>query len=125
MFWNKYFWPSFSVMIIIVGLHWFASLHDLYDAVWWYDIPMHFLGGLWVFLFILWVTHTGYDRFLLRRTPVRDVLILVLVTGILWEVLEIVLSFTRFSDPGYFFDMPKDLAMDTLGAVAGSVFYKK
>lgn len=112
-------------MIIVVGLHWFASLHDLYDTVWWYDIPMHFLGGLWVFLFILWVTDTGYGRLLLKRSPVRDALIFVLIVGVFWEILEIILSFTRFSDPGYFFDTPKDLAMNTLGAALGSVFYKK
>jgi len=125
MFWNKYFWPSFLVMIIVVGLHWFASLNDIYDTVWWYDIPMHFLGGLWVFLFALWVTHTRYGRSPLRRTPARDILVFVLFVGIFWEILEIFLSFTHFSDPGYFFDTPKDLVMNTLGAVFGSLFYKK
>ncbi|MEK7607486.1 MAG: hypothetical protein AAB484_00980 [Patescibacteria group bacterium] len=125
MFWNKYFWPSFLVMILVVGLHWFALLNDIYDTVQWYDIVMHFLGGLWVFLFVLWAIHTQYGRFFLKHASIRNLIFFVLVVGVLWEILEIVLGFMHFSDPGYGFDVFKDLVIDILGAICGSIFYKK
>ncbi len=124
MFWNRYFWPSVSVMVVVVGLHWFASLNDIYDTVWWYDIPMHFLGGLWLFLFGLWVVNTQYGNIFLRHTSVKSLIFFVLVIGVLWEIHEIVFGFMHFSDPGYFFDTFKDLTMDIIGALFGSVFIK-
>ncbi|MEM3394282.1 MAG: hypothetical protein QXY79_04475, partial [Candidatus Methanomethylicia archaeon] len=40
------------ILLIILGLHIPAVLYDYYYNIWWFDIPMHILGGLWVgFLF--------------------------------------------------------------------------
>jgi hypothetical protein len=86
---------------------------------------MHFLGGLWVYLFLLWASHTQYGTWLLPHASKGKLLIAVFVAGVLWEALELALHFTNINDPRYFPDTPVDLAMDMIGAFVGSFFYKK
>jgi hypothetical protein len=125
MFWNRYFWPSFFVLVGVALLHWIACVYDFYETTWWADTIMHFLGGLWTYLFILWVSHTQYGVKLLPYTSARNLLIIILFVGVAWELLELALGFTNVSDPRYPFDTPKDLVMDMLGAVVGLFFFKK
>lgn len=125
MFWNKFFIPSICVMLFVVGLHWVASIEGLYWTVDWFDVMMHFLGGLWTLLFILWVISTQYVSGLKKYVSISSLIIAVIVVGIIWEWHEIFFRFTSFSDPGYWFDTNKDLVMDTLGAIFGILVYKK
>ncbi len=112
-------------MLLVVGLHWIASLEGLYWSIDWYDIVMHFLGGLWTLLFILWVVSTQYAYRLKKYVSVISLLVAVLVVGVVWEWHEIFFKFTSFSDVGYWFDTKLDLVMDTLGAIFGILVYKK
>lgn len=112
-------------MLLVVGLHWVASIEGLYWTVNWYDIMMHFLGGLWTLLFILWVVSTQYASLLKKYVSVFSLILAVIAVGIIWEWHEIFFQFTSFSDRGYWFDTNKDLVMDTLGAIFGILVYKK
>jgi hypothetical protein len=125
MFWNKYFWPSFVVLLLITTLHWFGFLYDYYSDIWWYDIILHFLGGLWVFLFTLWFLFTQYIKKLLDYVSIRDLVFFVLIVGISWEIFELIMGFESISNKGYISDTLLDLIMDIIGATIGSLFYKK
>lgn len=125
MFWNRYFIPSFLVMLVVVAFHWLGSLQDFYSTTEWYDFPMHFMGGVWVALFTLWVLSTQYGAKLLRFLTIRNLIVFVFVFGALWEVLELVLHFTNIHDIGYLWDTTHDLIMDVLGAGLVSLIYKK
>lgn len=123
MFWNRYFWPSSLVLIVVVTLHWAASLSDWYETIWWYDIVMHFLGGLWVFLFALWIIRTQYGIKLEKHCSFRNLLLFVLLVGISWEIYELIFGFDDLFREGYFLDMPLDLVMDMSGAVSGGFLF--
>lgn len=123
MFWNKYFWPSFLILVMVVFLHWLASLNGFYETIWWYDIVMHFLGGLWVFLFVLWIIHTQYGVRFKKYAFLKNLLFFVFVVGISWEIYELIFGFDDLFREGYFLDMPLDLVMDTLGAVSGGFLF--
>jgi hypothetical protein len=123
MFWNRYFTPSVVVMLVVVSLHWLASFEGFYWTVWWYDVMMHFLGGLWTLLFGLWVF--GASVRTSRLITVRNMLIFALAVGLLWEVHEIILGFASFDHPEYWTDTPQDLVLDMLGAIFGVLIYKK
>jgi hypothetical protein len=86
---------------------------------------MHFLGGLWVYLFILWSSHTQYGTWLLPYISKKKLLMFVITAGLLWELLELALHFTSFGDERYLSDTPMDLIMDMIGAVVGSKLYKR
>lgn len=125
MFWNRYLVPSIVVMIVVVALHWIASFEGFYWTVAWYDVMMHFLGGLWTFLFGLWIFNTQYALRIARLVTIRNLLIFVFVVGFLWEVHEILLGFASFSHPDYWIDTPQDIVLDMLGAAFGAFIYRK
>lgn len=102
-------------------LHW-------YEVVWWFDMPMHFLGGLTVFYFsaiiwkgaLKWVT---VGRFLFES------IITALLIGVLWEGLEYYL-FVNYGSPQFILmDSFSDVFFDLSGSILGALliapgFYK-
>jgi hypothetical protein len=125
MFFNRYFLPFVLVMLIVVGLHWIASLYGFYWNVWWYDIMMHSLGGLFVFIAALWALNTQYARALTPYINIKNLLVFVFVIGFLWEVHEILLDFADFSHPQYVRDTTEDFIFDMTGAVAGALIFRQ
>lgn len=125
MFWNRFFLPSFLVLVLVAVLHWFGSVSDLYSTTDWYDFPMHFLGGMWVALSTLWISYTSYGTFLKKYVSVRNLILFTFVFGFAWEILELLMHFTTIHDVGYAWDTTHDLIMDTLGAFVVTRIYKK
>lgn len=89
-----------------------------YTAIPWFDVPMHFFGGMFV-LFAL----AGF--FFPRMAPIGmplggwlAALSLVLAVGLLWEAFEyyVVFQYLGGSKPGTGVDFYMDLALDVLGA---------
>src|SRR3989344_6613275 len=116
---------------IVVGLVLVAVLHQagmmgLYDALWWYDVMMHGLGGLWVGLFFLaWHKSTPFLPSDTLRQVIR-LLGLVLFVGLMWEMFEAGFDYTigpqigfgpLWGDPrqGVLFDSAEDLVLDVAG----------
>lgn len=125
MFFNRYFVPSFALIVCIALLHYFALDRAYYWTVPWYDIMMHFLGGLWVALFSLWVCASGKFSFIPQRISWGKVLVVVLTVGVLWELYEIVFGLTFVSDPEYWGDTTLDMVMDTAGGLVGAILLNK
>ena len=125
MFFNRYFVPSFALLICIALLHYLALDRAYYWTVSWYDIMMHFLGGLWVALFLLWVCATRKISFLPQNLTFIQIISVVLVVGIVWELYELVFKLTFTSDPEYWDDTVLDMIMDTLGGCVGILFFNK
>jgi hypothetical protein len=114
---NKYFLPMFLLIIVIAVLHFLAIKELYYWSIWWYDIMMHFLGGLWVAFFVLWFN--SWIPLPISPNTLLRVVVAVIFVGILWEVYELVFGMTFVSDDGYFIDTIQDFIMDTLGGIVG------
>ncbi len=74
-------------LIFIFILHFAALLNNLYWLISWIDIPMHFLGGLWVAMFF------GYLNQKFFRLPsfwmaALITLSFVALIGVAWEFFE-------------------------------------
>ncbi len=39
---------ALALILLISVLNFLSISRDWYDTVWWFDIPMHFLGGAWM-----------------------------------------------------------------------------
>ena len=95
-----------------------ATLLYWYHLVWWFDMPMHFLGGVAVFYlaFLLWLPARKWvsaNRFYF------EVVITALLFGVLWEALELFL-YVRFSYPAFHLtDSISDLFFDLAGVFFG------
>ncbi len=117
------------LIFFIWGVNTIADAAHLYYLLWWFDIPMHMLGGLWVALTALVIYyHTPWVRRKDRSTSfvVAYALATTMVIGLLWEVFEFsVEHLVKLNDNGLL-DTLKDLVDDLIGAsVASIIFIKK
>jgi hypothetical protein len=94
-----------------IKFHWYYSL-------WWFDMPMHFLGGVWIAMLITW--YLADENFTIES--VGRVILGAFIVGLAWEVLELLLN-EQFVQNAY--DLPdtlSDIFFDLSGAFT-AVFY--
>jgi hypothetical protein len=111
------------MLVIAMVLNAVATVWQLYDKIWWFDIAMHFYGGV----SITPVLASFSWRWLAVRFPDRYTQVLVCIclgifAGVLWEIAEwlgdLVLPGCCFMKGGM--DTIGDLIMDSLGAIIGA-----
>jgi len=102
---------SFLAVVHVVALQLF-----LYWHYWWFDLPMHFIGGAVVALGLF----TLYDLRLVipeRYLALIPVLLLVLLIAMVWEVYELFIGVPIEGD--YVSDTLIDLVMGLSGGALG------
>lgn len=102
----------FFVNFGAITFHWYSSL-------WGLDMFVHFLGGLWLSLFLLWFL----NREKLSRPVFFYVTILVLLVGVLWEAYEILVNEYIASIIFDYQDSVSDVFFDLSGGFAGLVYF--
>lgn len=94
-----------------IKFHWYYSL-------WWFDMPMHFLGGMWVAMLIIW--YLGDSKFSIES--VGRVILGAFIVGLAWEVFELLLN-EQFVQNAY--DLPdtlSDIFFDLSGAFTAVLY---
>jgi uncharacterized membrane protein YjdF len=112
---NKALYVNLVIAPVLVVLHFIGSAKHFYFTYWWFDIMMHFLGGVIVFLLSSWF----YARFLKEDLSLRAfifALVSVLAVGSAWEIYENVIKLTYRAFGSYRFDTIKDVLVDMAGA---------
>lgn len=104
---------------VLAALEWWAVENFIFWKYVWFDLPMHFLGGL-----ALGVLAVG----IINTRNVRYFILSLLLAFVGWEVFEYVFGVPR--EANYAFDTSIDIVMDTLGAlvaytVAARTIWKK
>lgn len=115
----------FYVAILLVAVHLFAVTYFLYGFIWWFDIPLHFLGGLWVGLFSLWIFFDDIKKVRVSRS-VRVLIVGVVgafTFGIAWEFFEYFVGITNNTIGNYPLDVIKDLTMDMVGGYVSYLYF--
>ena len=116
-------------IFFIWGINTIADQTHLYYLLWWFDIPMHIMGGLWVALMSLVIYyHTSYFKRKDRSVSfvISFALASTMIIGLFWEVFEFsVEHFVKLNDNGLL-DTLKDLVDDLIGAsLATAIFIKR
>lgn len=114
-----------SILLLLIASSVLAALHILaleFYLYWqypWFDVPMHFLGGVIVALSVYAMLDFGLP---LPKWSVTllTVLVFVFIVGVIWEVWE-VLAEVSTRERNYTFDTTLDLVMDMLGGVLGYI----
>jgi len=112
------------LILVVVALHLVAFQYSLYWHFWWYDIVVHFLGGLFAGLLSAWIVfYSGYirDPRLTRWSLFLAIILGTLAIGVGWEVFERLLGHT-WSPEGYWLDTSTDVLMDVLGGLLCFLF---
>ncbi len=131
--------PHSSLKILFVLIwalaltHMTAEYYHLYWVYRWFDIPMHFFGGMWVGLAVMWFCfRSGYVW--KEQAPPFSVCAAALIGGFLigfvWELYEYaVWQFAgKWLPDNYLHDSLLDLVMDVAGALTaygGVVLFRK
>jgi len=112
----------FVFIWVITLLHFTAEQQYWYWTYRWVDIPMHFLGGVWVGLVALWLWY--YSGLMRKREgapthPLAIALVGGMAFGVVWEAYELLLTFVGgiTLPSNYVPDSLLDLVMDACGAV--------
>jgi hypothetical protein len=115
------FFKSFALWLIVVFvLHTLASYFYWYFTIPWFDLLMHFIGGVTVAIFSFWILYKNYIVWLEDGRlwkAFRVTILMVLVIALLWELME-------FSVQGLFrvkvlADVPDSISDVALGLVGG------
>ncbi len=119
---------AFVTALLIAFLHISAVNFFLYWSYWWFDIPMHLLGGFFLGLLSLWfLVFYSQKGFAFSQLQTLFVAVLgALFVGLVWELFEYSAGITFNSIGSYPLDTIKDLIMDVTGGYVAYVycFYK-
>ncbi|MBI5077875.1 MAG: hypothetical protein HZB11_00710 [Candidatus Yonathbacteria bacterium] len=116
--------PMFLVLLVvaIAVINGFADTYYWYWTMRWFDMPMHFAGGVWLASFGVW---WQYSR---RDVVARDFTSLLVIcfvfafgVGLLWELYEAGVSFLTVGHINAMPDTLSDLLFDTIGGTMVAV----
>ena len=115
--------------ILLVVLHAMGVYLYFYWIFTWFDVLMHFLGGLTGGLIVVWslVEMSIFDKY--HPTPKELVVVVVtsvLIVALAWEVFEYVYDIIEeTSTKDYIRDTVEDIFLGTLGALLVGLFARR
>src|ERR1035437_2761720 len=119
---KKKLFLRFTLLIVFIFLlNSLAGEFHWYSSIWYFDMPMHFLGGFWLGLFFLWFFYPNNLSFKL----IFKIILCVLLIGILWELFE--LFFVNYVGQLSFntLDTTSDLSFDLVGGFSSILYFFK
>lgn len=110
--------PVTLLLLGLIGvLHISAVIFFIYWEYWWFDIPMHFLGGMFAAFISAWVITMRRPQLPAESTTfIAGLFFSALLIGILWEIYEYIAGVTYVAMGSYFIDTTKDIVVDMAGA---------
>ena len=78
------------ILVIFIG-HILGTIYGWYWTVWWYDIPLHFLGGAWLGFFFFYLFYEKWGILEVGKKFIPTLLLglgFVILVGVLWEFYE-------------------------------------
>lgn len=117
-----------ALIFLLLFLQVAATYWHLFFYIWWLDIPMHVLGGLWVALFVLTSYYSSSSIKEKEHSPLfvlAFAIAITLVVGLFWELYEFGVDHAVGDTGGGLADTLKDLTDDLVGALlAGWLFVR-
>jgi hypothetical protein len=113
------FYGTVALIVVIAIANTIALLFGFYWHWSWFDIPMHFLGGLWIACFSTWLARFAGINWQARQWSLGVVTLgSALAIGLVWEAFEIAIGAVYIFGPyPYLPDTTLDLLMDVSGGV--------
>lgn len=113
---------AYSIVFLAV-VNFIAIRGDMYYLFWYFDMPMHFLGGLSAMYLICYVFYTKVQLY--TKLPIFYLLLGVLVIGLGWEVFEYIFLNLYAGQPFSFSDSLSDIFFDLAGGSLGILYISR
>jgi len=112
-----------ALLYAILVLHLLALYFYWYWMFWWYDILLHFLGGLWLGGTTLWFLQYVRKKPFGRTAQYVIPLVAVIVIGLGWELFEFSLDTFIIFQTNDIIDTVADLFSDIAGGLTASLLF--
>ena len=112
---------TFLLIFLIFILNCLAMKFYWYSSIWYFDMIMHFLGGFWVSLAIIWFFHVKDVSLKL----IFKIILGVLLIGFLWEVFEVVIDEIFSKNSFNVLDTISDIFLDLSGGCLAVLYFTK
>ena len=119
------------LFIIMIGVA--NALADHFFLYWrlpWLDMLMHFLGGVWIGLAILWIYYLSgkFKNIPENRRRISYIYFFAgtaaMIIGIFWEIFEFSLDFfVVFNEFNGFYDTASDILLAVIGALFAAKYF--
>lgn len=131
---KKFFKKVATLVILISLLNYVAVKLYWYSSIWYFDIIMHFLGGFWLGIFLIWLfsfRNPSLGFYLGEPNGIKvwidwkliaKIVFAVLFIGIIWEFYEIVVNDNFAQQPFNTLDTLSDVFFDLAGGIS-ALFY--
>jgi hypothetical protein len=113
---------AFFIVILAIFNYLADKLH-FYYTVWYFDMPMHALGGFCTALLLLWFFMKRGNALVFDLNIVLKILSGVFVVGMMWEFYEIVVNNYAAANPLSPLDIISDIFFDLAGGSVAIFYY--
>lgn len=122
---KKIFQQLASLVIAIFILNFLANKFYWYYSIWWFDMPMHFVGGFWLGMVFFWFFKVRRLNLSVNLTFLTRLVAWVLFIGVAWELFEY--FFINYMAQNNFdlIDTSSDLFFDLFGGITAVAFLLK
>ncbi|MEZ6209171.1 MAG: hypothetical protein R3B64_01175 [Candidatus Paceibacterota bacterium] len=106
-----------GIFILVINI--LAMKGSLYFVFWWFDMPMHFLGGFWIGLITVLIFYKKFSKLGLtdNKKSIFVYLLSVIFIGLLWEFYEYFLEIFIKFDFANIVDSISDMLFDIAGSI--------
>ena len=109
------------LIFFIFAVNYAAMKFYWYFSIWYFDMPMHFLGGFWLGLALIWLFSVKELSFKI----IFKIILGVFFIGILWELFEISIDKTITQNPFNILDTISDMCFDLAGGALSIIYFFK
>jgi hypothetical protein len=113
------------LIFAIFILNFLASKFYWYSSIWWFDMPMHFLGGFWLGLVYIWFFSRKDILFSPSFAFFGKIILGVLLVGIAWEIFEFYFINQVAQNSFDLLDTLSDLFFDLSGGLCAILYIWK
>lgn len=118
---TKIFFSGVAVFLVLAPLFYFGIIADLFIKIWWWDILMHGLGGMWAGYIGVWFAIEAGQK----PKPLFFLAGAIILGGFV-EIAEYYTDFGRSPFFSYPVDTGKDMIIDAIGGlIAAAVSIRK
>ncbi len=109
----------FIVQITGIHFHWFY-------LIWWFDMPMHFLGGVFIGLLLVFLIEKNiklkFSFPTIEAFPLLSYILLIALIGILWEYFELIIDVYTGNHLINILDTFSDISFDIAGGALSLLY---
>ena len=110
-----------SIVTFIFAINYVAMKFYWYFSIWYFDMPMHLLGGFWVGLACIYIFSLKDFNFKF----ILKVLMCVFLIGFFWEIFEILVDKSITQDSFNILDTTSDMFFDLAGGGLSIIYFLK